>query len=112
MSPRDQNLFLEEILEAIELIQDYLGEIPKESFQSDQKTIDAVTRRLEIIGEAASQIDSEIRDKYPLIPWRQIIGMRNIVIHRYFDTDPDIVWVVAHEQLDEIAKVIREILRL
>ncbi len=75
MSPREQNIFLEEILEAIELIQDYLGEIPKESFKSDQKTIDAVTRRLEIIGEAASQIDSEMRDTYPLIPWRQIIGM-------------------------------------
>ncbi len=111
MSPRESSLFLEEILEAIELIVDYLGDVSKESFLSDQKTIDAVTRRLEIIGEAASQIDNETRDNYSLIPWRQIIGMRNIVIHRYFDTDPDIVWVVAHDQLEEIAKVIREILK-
>jgi uncharacterized protein with HEPN domain len=89
MSPREQNLFLDEILEAIELIQEYLKGVPKDSFMSDQKTIDAVVRRLEIIGEAAGQVDPQIRDAYPDIPWRQIIGMRNIVIHRYFDTDPD-----------------------
>lgn len=68
MSRRDIKLTLEDIIEAIDRISEYLGDYSKEEFQNDQKTIDAVVRNMEIIGEAVSNIPEEFRNKYPQIP--------------------------------------------
>jgi len=101
MSKRDIILFLEDISEAIERISDYIENYSKEEFQNDQKTIDAVVRNIEIIGEAVSNLPEEFRDNYPHIPWKKIVGVRNIVIHKYFGVDTNTLWVIIHEQLPE-----------
>lgn len=77
MSKRNWRLFLEDILESIELIKEYTKEMNLDSFRNDRKTIDAVVRNLEIIGEAARNIPDEIKDRYQEIDWRGMIGLRN-----------------------------------
>lgn len=113
MSKRDITLFLEDIIEAIDLISDYIGDFSKEEFQNDRKTIDAVVRNIEIIGEAVSAIPDEFREKYPHIPWKKIVGVRNIVIHKYFGVDTNTLWFIIQEQLpefkSEISRIIHEI---
>ncbi len=110
MSKRDPVVFLEDILEAAERISEYVRDLSKEEFQNDQKTIDAVVRNIEIIGEAASNIPEDIRNKYPEIPWKKIVGVRNIVIHKYFGVDTGTLWVIIREQLPELKSQINTII--
>lgn len=81
--PRDFKIYLEDILECIHKINQYILGLDFQSFSSDEKTIDAVIRNLEIIGEASRNISNEIRDKHPEIKWRGIIGLRNVLVHEY-----------------------------
>jgi len=106
MSKRDIGLIFEDIIEASNRISDYLGDYSKEEFESDQKTIDAVVRNIEIIGEAVSTISLDIRRKYSEIPWTKIIGVRNIVIHRYFGVDTGTLWIIIKEQIPEFKEQI------
>jgi uncharacterized protein with HEPN domain len=73
-----------------------------ENWKNDEKTIDAVIRNLEIIGEAANQIPAQIQDKYPEIPWLQMKGMRNILVHEYFGVDIDVIWQTICEDLSSL----------
>ena len=102
MSKRDWRLFLVDMLECVEKIERYLAGVSKEEFLSDEKLQDAVVRNLEIIGEAASQISTDIRDKYPEIPWKQIVSMRHRLIHGYFVVDYEIVWQIVKEELSDL----------
>lgn len=70
-----------------------------ERFAEDDRTVDAVVRNLEILGETARQIPPDIRERYPEIPWRRVIGLRNIVVHEYFDVDVAIIWTIVQENL-------------
>ena len=85
MSKRDISLYLEDIKIAIKKIEKYTKEISLKFFESDEKTIDAVVRNLGIIGEAASNIPKEIRNKYADIPWRKIIRMRSLCLKVWGD---------------------------
>lgn len=69
----------------------------------------AVTRLLEILGEAANHVPDEIQEMYPDIPWRQIIGVRNHLIHGYFDVDWDIIWQILSKDLPEVIPEIKEL---
>lgn len=109
MSKRDIRLIFEDIIEASARISNYIGDYSKEEFECDQKTIDAVVRNIEIIGEAVSIISEDLRRKHPQIPWRKIVGMRNIVIHRYFGVDTSTLWYIIKEQLPEFTIQISEI---
>jgi uncharacterized protein with HEPN domain len=80
-----------------------------EDFAADRKTTNAVIRSLEIIGEAAKKIPSEIRRQYPLIPWNEIAGMRDKLIHEYFGVDLEIVWETIQNDLNELEKIIHDI---
>ena len=84
MSKRDVRLFLYDILEAISKIENYTKGMSYDEFIHDEKTIDAVIRNLEIIGEAAKNIPEDAKNKYPEIPWKEIAGMRDKLIHAYF----------------------------
>lgn len=84
MSPRTWEFRLEDISEALERIGEYVEDMDYAAWTKDRKTIDAVIRNLEIIGEAANHIPDAIQEKYMEIAWVQIKGMRNILIHEYF----------------------------
>ncbi|WP_041279257.1 HepT-like ribonuclease domain-containing protein [Desulfobacula toluolica] len=92
MSPRSWKFRIEDIIEALDRIFHYVKDLNYDGWMKDQKTIDAVIRNLEIIGEAAANVPQEIQDLYVDIPWYQMKGMRNILIHEYFGVDNDVLW--------------------
>ena len=89
--PRDPKVYLDDILEAITQIESYVEGMDFESFSKDRKTIDAVIRNLEIIGEAARALPDDIKRKTSGIEWHKMIGLRNILIHEYFGVNTAIV---------------------
>jgi uncharacterized protein with HEPN domain len=103
--------YLLDILEAMELIDTYTQGIDYETFSQRQMLIDAVIRNLEIIGEAAKYAPDEIRVKYAEIPWRKMIGLRNILIHNYSRVDEFIVWNVVKLRLPEIKPYILKVIQ-
>lgn len=102
MSKRDTFLLLDDMLQSAQKIQRYTEGMDYESFISDEKTLDAVVRNFEIIGEAANRIDPDFRDQNPEIEWNRIRGFRNRIIHEYFGIDYEIVWEIIQEYLDEL----------
>ena len=106
---RNLRLFIEDILENIGLIENSLRGLSKEEFESDKDIIDANVRRLEIIGEAVKNIPHSFREKYPEVPWKDIAGMRDIIIHGYFKVDLDTVWRVREEELPILKRKILKI---
>jgi len=103
MSRRDTQLLIEDILEAANRILSYTKDLSFEDFTTDQKTVDAVARNFEIIGEAASRLPEQFKSKYPEINWIRITGLRNRIIHEYFGVDYSLVWKI---KLDYIPKLI------
>lgn len=97
MSKRDAALYLADIKNCVKNIQKYVKGMTFEKFSRDQKTIDAVIRNIEVIGEAAKNIPAEIRRKYPNVPWEKVIGMRNIITHEYFGVVLEIIWKTVKE---------------
>ncbi len=99
MSRRDWKIRVRDILLCIQRVQDYTAGMTYEQFQVDPKTIDAVLRNLEIIGEAARFIPEDVEEAHPLIPWIKMRGFRNIVAHEYFGISLRIVWETVHDDL-------------
>lgn len=102
MSKRDTLLLLDDMLQSAQKIKRYVTSLDFDSFMSDDKTMDAVARNFEIIGEAANRIDSDFRDRNPEIEWKRIRGFRNRIVHEYFGIDYEIVWQIIEEYLDEL----------
>jgi uncharacterized protein with HEPN domain len=92
LPPRNWQLRVEDILDAANRIESYIAGIDFDRFQADRKTVDAVVRNLQIIGEAATHLAKVEGELPPDIPWADISGMRNILIHEYFGVDVAIVW--------------------
>jgi uncharacterized protein with HEPN domain len=78
----------------------------REDLDRDRMLSFAVVRCLEIIGEAANRTSDEVQQKYPLIPWREVVGMRNRIVHAYFDVDLDIIWQVVKVDLPQLLPLI------
>lgn len=102
MSKRDTILLLEDMLHATQKIKRYTLGLDFDSFLADEKTLDAVIRNFEIIGEAANRIDIDFRDANPEIEWKRIRGFRNRIVHDYFGIDYEIVWEIIENYLDEL----------
>lgn len=96
--------------DAIKAILEYTKDANRESFNSNGLMQDAVIRRIEIIGEAAKNVSNEFREKYSEIPWKKIVGMRDKLIHGYFNVDVDRVWNVIIDDMLVLKKEIEEII--
>jgi len=94
--------YLNDILSSMEDIEEFIKGMDFEKFISDKKTINAVIRSLEIIGEAAKKVPMDIRDKYPEIPWKYMAGMRDKLIHEYHGVDLEMIWKVITEELPKL----------
>jgi uncharacterized protein with HEPN domain len=102
--------YLEDISGAISDIRSFVQGMSADGFIADKKTVNAVVRSLEIIGEATGKIPKDVRERYPDVPWEEIIGMRNRLIHEYFGVDLDIVWQTLQEDLAPLEIAIKTML--
>jgi uncharacterized protein with HEPN domain len=107
---RDYRVYLEDILEAIGRIQSYMAGFSYDSFRVDPKTVDAVVRNLEIIGEAVKHVPEGIRIKHLDVDWKKIAGLRDILIHDYFGIDLELIWDVLQNKLTPLATAVSRIL--
>lgn len=103
MSERDLKLLLEDMLESVNKIRKYTIGKDFDGFVEDEKTVDAVIRNFEIIGEAANRIDPDFQTRNAEIEWRRIRGFRNRIVHDYFGIDYEIVWSIIKNDLDNLA---------
>ncbi len=106
---KDDRIYIEHILQSIGRIKSYLAGKNHQSFSDDFLTQDAVVRQLEIIGEATKRLSKELRAANPNVPWLDMAGMRDILIHDYIDVDLDIVWVTASESIPELEKLLQNL---
>jgi len=109
MSRRDTQLLIEDILEAANRILTYTRDLSFEDFTADQKTVDAVARNFEIIGEAASRLPEEFKSKHPDINWIRITGLRNRIIHEYFGVDYSLVWKIKLDYIPQLVSAFEKI---
>jgi uncharacterized protein with HEPN domain len=108
---RDVELWLNDIDEACARVTEYVGGMTYESFTGDRKTIDAVIRNLEIIGEAVKQLPEDFRTAHVAIPWRKISGLRDILAHAYFGVDEQIIWDVVTVKVPDLARFVKSLPR-
>lgn len=111
MPPRDWRFRLEDMLQAIEEINQFTQDLTHDRFCADIRTMKAVLYSLAVIGEAARNVPEEVKVDYPEIPWRDMSDMRNVVIHEYFGVDPDILWETIHNDLPSLQVLLNSILR-
>lgn len=98
---RNYKMFLEDIQIAMSRIAEYIEGYDFERFKRDYKTVDAVIRNFEIIGEASKKLDLKIKERYPDVPWKEMYYLRNRISHEYFGVDYEIIWDVATNYLPE-----------
>ncbi len=110
MQPRDWKVRIEDILDSVAAIQDYIGETALEDFVADRRTVQEVERNYEIIGEAARYVPPEVQTRYPQVPWARMRGMRNLVAHQYSAVVPAVLWETARGDLPGLVPLLREIL--
>jgi hypothetical protein len=99
MPRRDPDLLIEDMLAAIRKIERYIEGMEQGQFRQDEKTVDAVARNLEILGEATRQIPEDFMARFPDVPWRQMAGLRNRIVHDYFGLDLEIIWQIIRHNL-------------
>lgn len=107
---RNQNIYLKDIIESIDKIIEFVENMTFEEFQEDDKTSSAVIRKFEILGEATKNITDDTRTKYPKIPWKEMAGMRDRLIHSYFGIDYKLVWTTIKNSIPNLKTMIEEIL--
>ena len=111
MTKRDTRDYLQDILTTIEMAEQFIANMTFDEFQNDPKTIFAVTRAIEVIGEAAKQIPLTLREQYPAIPWKGVTGMRDKLIHAYFGVKSDVLWDTTQQDLKHLEPVIQAMLQ-
>jgi uncharacterized protein with HEPN domain len=111
MKERLDGDYIEDILHSIDSIEKFIDNYSIEDFLEDEKTYEAVIRKFGIIGEACNKISLETQEKYPTIPWRQIISMRNKIIHNYFGVDLITIWDTIKINLPEFKVIMTKLLQ-
>ena len=109
MSKRPVNLLLDDICQAIGRIEEYTTGMSFDAFSRDQKSVDAVARNFEIIGEAANRLSDDFKISHPSVEWHKIIGLRHRIIHEYFGVDIAIVWQIIQKDLPSLRHALSKI---
>jgi uncharacterized protein with HEPN domain len=99
---------IDDILDAISAIESFVADMDIDAWRQDRKTIDAVIRNLEVIGEASGQVPKEVQEQYPDVPWIQMRGLRNVLVHEYFGVDTDVLWQTLQEDLPGLKKLLEK----
>ena len=106
---KEPEVFIEHILESIELIENYTANKTISDFIESVQLQDSIIRRIEIIGEAVKNLPAEVKSNYPDVPWKNIAGMRDVLIHKYFGIDLELTWQVVQKDIPDLK---REILKI
>jgi uncharacterized protein with HEPN domain len=107
---RDPKLYIKDIIDAMETLEKFIEGMDFEEFRGDDKTTSAAIRKFEIIGEAAKQMPDEIKQKHPDVPWKEMAGMRDRLIHLYFGVDYNLVWTTIKNRIPQVKPLIRKII--
>jgi uncharacterized protein with HEPN domain len=108
---RDPLVYLDDILVACRSIQLYTADLTFEQFVNDQRTIDAVVRNFQVVGEATKNIPAELRARIPNIDWRGVAGFRDVLVHKYFDIDLDLTWQIIGERVAPLVAAVEAFLK-
>jgi uncharacterized protein with HEPN domain len=109
MSKRPIELLLNDMLDAIDRVEQYTQGMSFDTFSNDQKSIDAVVRNLEIIGEAANRLPDDFKERHSSVEWYKVVGLRNRIIHEYFGIDLQIIWQIVHADLPALRQTLSQI---
>jgi len=107
---RDPGLYLDELIGAAETALKFASGLSRGDFQPGSMAFEAIVRQIEIIGEAAAHLPAEIQAQAPSVPWANLIGMRNRLIHGYFAVDPDVVQSVVRDKLPAMLPILKKLL--
>jgi uncharacterized protein with HEPN domain len=108
---RNVLVYIKDILQNMRDAEQFIQGMTYEQFVADKKTMNAVLRSIEVIGEAAKRVPDDVRAQYPQIPWKEMAGMRDKVIHLYFSVDNETVWLVVKERIPSLQPLIEQIVR-
>lgn len=108
---RDPRLYLKDILDAMDTIEKFVEGMEFDEFKGDDKTSSAVIRKFEIIGEATKNVPGSLKQRHPDIPWREMAGMRDKLIHFYFGIKYELVWRTIKDVIPEVRPLIQKIFK-
>ncbi len=110
MPERSSRLLIVDILDSIKNIETYTANISYDDFIHNRQVSDAVNFNLQVIGEAANRISSEVRDRFNVVKWRRIIGLRNRIVHDYFGINYEMIWKIINKDIPELKYLLEEVL--
>lgn len=109
-SKREWRLYVTDMITFGERALAYTSELDRSAFVADRLRYDATLRNLELIGEAASRVPLEVRERYDDVPWRQVIAVRNRLAHAYLGIDDDVIWSIVTDDLESLLSTLRNLL--
>ena len=112
MIKKDDSVFIQHILESIEAIEEFSKDLSLEELHKNRLKKSAIIREIEIIGEASKNISNDFTKKHPEIPWKNIIGTRDIMVHQYFGVNIEVVWKIITQDLPKLKKQILKIKKI